>query len=199
MTFDLSSVPIVGGLWQWTQDRAADAVRYVAETYRDYEATKAAVPALRAQYTRAIVVARDAEPAQRERVAAFGDVVNEMDTAIERGDSAIQRVVTWYRTASGSGSGTGMSGLGVVPVVPVAILVVLGVAVLSLTTIITKRQEAQMLAAEIRAGFTPEQIVRAGMQSSPMGMGGTLVNVGWLLLAGLALVTLRPMFTGDRK
>lgn len=187
--FSLGDVPLIGGLLDWTQDKARQAVQSIVQNYATYVQAKQDMPAMQQRYTQAIAVANT--PAQQQQVADWGAKLQDMQDTIDSGGGFVDQVVAWYDQVTGQGGH-----LSQIPIIPIGILLFLGTAFITVTSVVNSMSTTHRMELAIKAGMTPEQIGKIP------GLGGTggataflssLSTVGWVLLAGAAFLVLRPM------
>jgi hypothetical protein len=192
--FDLSSIPVIGGLYSWTQDRAAEAVAWVAGKYRDYQEVRdRKLPDAVAQQ-RAIAARTDLTPEQAKLVNQWGAQLDEVRGEVGKGNGAVETVAKWYHS---------ITGLAAFPLIPLAVLTVLALAVWTIKTAIDKYSMAAKTEALVKAGLTPTQInetLKANMASG-FGSWYSGLSTAALLLLGVGvyfMVRAHP-FGGGRR
>jgi hypothetical protein len=189
LSFDWGTIPILGGIVQWTQSRAQDAAAWVVKKYADYVRAKQNLNAQSQDYARAqALVATD--PALRPLVAQWGNALNDARAKLNAGDSSVTQIVQWYNSA------TGQRGMGAFPVVPVAILGILALGAYTITEVIKKVSDAERISMLVRAGMTPDQIARVYRATSGTNrvtsFFANLGVVGTLALVGVGAVVFVP-------
>ena len=186
--FDLTSIPIIGGVFQWAEDQARNAVNYIREKYLEYVAAKQLIPTLELQQKRAAaLVVRDGRTDLQSSVTQWGTAVADAKQVVQNGDGKVTQIVQAYNNNT-SGLGVWWMAAGV--------LAVLGIAIYTVNNTIGRVSDAFRLSQFVKAGLNPEQIAdvyhnaETGSSDSFFGQIKTLALIG----VGVAVIsTVLPM------
>lgn len=190
----VTDIPIIGRAVQWGNDRLQALVEGIVRRYAEFERAAREAPAI-AEDARQIVsvMQQTGTPTQVMQAMQYQQKADALVSEVaNRGP--VDTVMGWLASLKRS------TGLGALPLVPVAVATAAGVAAVVIANAIKYRSEAQLIRDAIAAGLTPEQIAKIATRGSPFksGLFG-FTSAVTVIGVGLGAYLLLNAFRGARR
>lgn len=163
----IRDLPLIGKAVQWGDRKVQEAVETIVRRYAEFERAAIEAPAIAEDARFVLNTLRETggTPQQMTQAVNYEAAAQKLvQDAANRGP--VDQVVRWVEGIRRSGTG-----MGALPLIPVAIATAAGAAVLIINNTVKSYTESKTIRSLIQAGLTPDQIARIATRRSPFTAG----------------------------